>query len=300
VKIFIRSDAASGFMNQFEIYLGKSAANNSTNGAYFDVVKRLTDPVLNKYHKIFFDNAYTSVPLLIHLLQNNTYACGTVRVNRKFFPEALRNDNNMERGEFVVLQDATNNHLTATMWKDTKTVRFLSTCTDPRKSTKTIRRIGGVRTEVTQPSAGAAYSRNMGGVDRFDQLRGFHKVGRTAKKAWKYIFYFLMNSCVVNSWILYKSFSTRGVRNYSHMRFRHELALSLMADQMARKRAHDTAATGAKHKNVRLTFKRPRRCKMHRLYSTDGRKVYETVYGCKACNISLCHSCHVMYHTAKR
>jgi hypothetical protein len=283
-------------MNQFEIYLGRNGGQPSLNGAYFDIISRLSEPLLNNYHTIFFDNAYTSVPIMMYLLQNATYACGTVRVNRRFMPESLKRDNDLARGEFVVLQDENTKHLTATMWKDTKTVRFLSTCSDPNKSTRTIRRIGGVRTEVTQPSAAAYYCKNYAGVDRFDQLRGFQTVGRASKKAWKYIFYFLLNSCIVNSWILYKQNSTRPMRNYSHTKFRHELAMSLVREQARRKRAQDIGPNGVKHKNVRLSLKRPRRCKMHRVFKPNGKTVYETVFGCRACNMSLCPTCHIQYH----
>jgi hypothetical protein len=43
----------------------------------------------------------------------------------------------------------------------------------------------------------------MGGVDIRDQKREYYGVGRSSKKWWKFIFHFIINVCVVNSFILY-------------------------------------------------------------------------------------------------
>ena len=38
---------------------------------------------MNRNHHVFFDNFFTTTKLLEHLETNDTYACGTVRYNRK-------------------------------------------------------------------------------------------------------------------------------------------------------------------------------------------------------------------------
>jgi hypothetical protein len=43
----------------------------------------------------------------------------------------------------------------------------------------------------------------MSGVDNSDQKREYYGVGRSSKKWWKFIFHFVINVCVVNSFILY-------------------------------------------------------------------------------------------------
>jgi hypothetical protein len=43
----------------------------------------------------------------------------------------------------------------------------------------------------------------MRGVDISDQKREYCGVGQSSKKWWKFIFYFVINVCVVNSFILY-------------------------------------------------------------------------------------------------
>jgi hypothetical protein len=43
----------------------------------------------------------------------------------------------------------------------------------------------------------------MGGVDVSDQKREYYRVGRSSEKWRKFIFHFVINVCVVNSFILY-------------------------------------------------------------------------------------------------
>lgn len=298
MKVFIRCDSDTGYINEFEVYLGKTTCEVSENGAYFDIVKRLTEKILNRYHQIYFDNAYTSVPLLLHLLQHRTYACGTVRANRKGLPHAVNKPDNLDRGDFISRQDWAKPHLTATVWRDTKIVRFLSTLSSPEIETQAIRRVRGVRTQVRQPSCAQRYAKHMGGVDRFDQLRGTHSVGRYSKKAWKYLFFFLLNSAVTNAWILYKKSSKRRIKAYSHFRFRHELAIELFKHFRGRKTGCVTTSSlhGRTHKNVHLGLKRARRCVMHKSYQPDGKQKYETIFGCRSCNLVLCPLCHLRYH----
>ena len=299
MKLFIRCDSESGYTNEFEVYLGKVSTVPSVNGAYFDVVKRLTDKILNGNHQVFFDNAYTSIPIMLHLLQHRTYACGTVRVNRKNLPAQINKPIDLGRGDFVSKQDAEKKHLTATAWRDTKIVRFLSTMSTPNIDTQAVRRINGVRTNVKQPSCAAQYAKHMGGVDRFDQLRGTFNVGRYSKKAWKYLFYFLLNAAITNSWILYKQTSTRSKKAFNHLRFRHELAVELLRNFHGRRSnlALTKSLANVNHKHVLFNINRARRCRMHNKYQPNGKTKKETKTGCRACNLILCFECHVRFHT---
>ena len=45
------------------------------------------------------DNFFTSIPLFTDLLNSSTYACGTVRINRKYFPENFKNAKDSNPGE---------------------------------------------------------------------------------------------------------------------------------------------------------------------------------------------------------
>ena len=53
---------------------------------------------LSESLKKFFDNFFTSVKLILKLLENRIYGIETVKVNRKFMP-CLRADKQMKHGE---------------------------------------------------------------------------------------------------------------------------------------------------------------------------------------------------------
>ncbi|XP_054277156.1 piggyBac transposable element-derived protein 3-like [Macrosteles quadrilineatus] len=86
-KIYVLS-GVSGFAYDFEIYTGQE--NNETLrlpgepdlGSCANVVVRLTRCVSPQNHQIYFDNFYTSLPLIVHLAKKNIHALGTVRRDR--------------------------------------------------------------------------------------------------------------------------------------------------------------------------------------------------------------------------
>ena len=76
-----------------------------------------------------------------------------------------------------------------------------------------------------KPSAVQMYNLHMGGVDLADQLRSYYKVGRPSKKWWRYIFWFLLDVTIVNTWILFSASPHAPVRRgYDQLSFRVDLA----------------------------------------------------------------------------
>ena len=55
---------------------------------------------------------------------------------------------------------------------------------------------------VDCPSSIVAYSKYVGGVDRGDQLRSYYHVRIKSRKFYKYMFWFLFDVVVTNSYIL--------------------------------------------------------------------------------------------------
>ena len=205
LKLFLRNNSDSGYLQQFELYLGKrGTVAKSIHGVYFDIINRLTFRLRGKGHRIWFDNLYTSVPVALHLQRHGLSCCGTVRANRKFLPAPLAKKDHAKqaRGWFAIFQDQNNPQMTASVWKDTKLVRFLSTLSQPEITTQCMRRVGGSYLRVQQPHAAHQYNQHMAGTDKFDQKRQVYPVGRSAKKMWKFLLWFFVNSCVVNAWIL--------------------------------------------------------------------------------------------------
>ena len=56
-------------------------------------------------------------------------------------------------------------------------------------------------TPVNCPQSISLYNEHMGGVDQNDQLRGYYHVRLKCRKYYKYIFWFLFDVAVINSYI---------------------------------------------------------------------------------------------------
>ena len=304
IKVWILCDSKTGYMNQFEFYLGKRGTTVSKDGLYFDIVSNLTKCLRYKNHHVFFDNLYTSIPLLLHLQKYQILCCGTIRKNRKYLPSCIKKTPRLNRGEHKTMQDAKNRNLSATVWKDTKDVRFASMLNRPSVSTTTVRRIRGQHVQVSQPSVANLYQLHYAGVDRFDQLRSSYAIGRPSKKSWKYLFNFLLNSAMVNAFILYKKASERPdfKKNYTQFDFRSEVAHSLIGGYTKRKRCGPSRPSQSlsnnpqnvlSHESVHMEGKRARLCYVHKRYTQTTK---ETVFGCKTCCVNLCKDCHYKFH----
>ena len=77
------------------------------------------------------------------------------------------------------------------------------------------RQMDGRRVHVPRPLPIHIYNRFMGGVDKNDQLRGYYSVRIKSRKSYKYLFWFLFNLAVVNSFILYCLSTATGERKRS-------------------------------------------------------------------------------------
>jgi hypothetical protein len=65
----------------------------------------LSEGLRGKYHHVYFDSYFTSIPLALDLLRSGIYMCGTIRQNRKYFPEDLRNlPVRIQPGQYVAKQ----------------------------------------------------------------------------------------------------------------------------------------------------------------------------------------------------
>ena len=196
-------------MYNIEIYAGKastSAHDCPDDGLAAKVVKSMRQPLYNKGHHVYMDNYFSSVSLAKFLLSVNTYMIGTARVMYKGWPKEFKDtealNKQMNRGDdrSVVLDS----NVECLIWKDKKAVAFVNTVTQPGTHINvTQRNKDGSRSQVSCPESVKHYNAHMGGVDLFDSRRKIYSCSRKSKKWWLRLFYFLVDTTVVNSYIMY-------------------------------------------------------------------------------------------------
>lgn len=128
---------------------------------------------------------------------------------------------------------------------------------------------------VRCPKVLKQYTKNMNGVNRADQLRSTYSICRKAAKWWKYLFWFMVDVAICNSFILMKesinhSITTKsgGRRERVQLEYRMKLAHQLLGDHQTR---------GLIHWPTEMDKKRTcKQCSKNKI-----RK--ERTYGCEQC-----------------
>lgn len=103
IKMWCRADSKSGYLSDFDIYVGRSGKETEQNLGYA-VVTRLCQAIYGRWHTVYFDNFFTSLSLVEELFCNKTMSCGTVRSGRRNFPKELFDKavtKNMNRGDYA-------------------------------------------------------------------------------------------------------------------------------------------------------------------------------------------------------
>ena len=304
IKVWMLADSETYFVPRFQVYSGARNADENdaerARGLGFEVVDYLGKPYYNTYRHFYFDNYFSSVSLLQHLLENKTYACSTLRHNRKLFPADLKYIK-LKRGEIRTRQ---NENLVCLTWQDKRLVTILSTNVDPQPELfgpldeRTAKRIAVPKNLRVKPAVISFYNKFMNGVDVNDQYRSYYPVGAQSKSWWKYLVWFFVNISIVNSFIL-QNLQTGRRRRLKHLDFRLALARQLISTYNGYKKISSAPSSRKKDlpvgRNVKghsmvKSSERKRACAM---CSKAGRKratgrTFESVYKCAQCNVNLC------------
>ena len=209
-------------------------------------------------------------------------------------------------------------NMLANVWFDKRKVAVLSTCQNPGNRTILRPRAQGNRPrELTKPIAIVNYNSYMGGVDLADQLRSYYPIGRESKKWWKYLFWFVIESSVVNAFIIYSETLPGQLDDdedappkLSHLMFRLQVAKMLVGGFSGKKRAGRKSKSSissslvaeaniGQHTLVKIEGRKRVcvQCSAVRRKTPAGRGI-ETSYRCKICNVALCQKrgCFAEFH----
>ena len=218
---------------------------------------------------------------------------------------------NFLRGEYVVRQSGP---LAVSMWRGNK-VTIMSTNVQPGEEVVIHRKQRDGTTLAVPASASVqSYNKWMGGVDQGDQLRKYYQLRLKSKKFYKYIFWFLIDVCIINTYRLHTQHSNSPCNNLKT--FRLELAKALIGSYNSRKRPvprreHHISPlppppSSLKHFPIKCKTSSQKglsRC----WYCSHVRKPpvrKETTWYCCECDLHLCHTgvpatdCFLQHHRA--
>ncbi|XP_030747084.1 piggyBac transposable element-derived protein 2-like [Sitophilus oryzae] len=221
--------ASSGYMISFDVYTGKGTVNEYDFGLGGDVVIRLIKQAElppSQGHKLFFDNYFTSVQLMLHLTQEGFCATGTIRESRT--EKALLKDKKImqksKRGHYDFCTNDDKNILLI-RWKDNQVVTLATNFDSARETTCTRwNKTKKAKESIVQPQAISSYNKSMGGVDLMDQMVAVYRTRMRQRKWWWPIFSYFLDVTVVNSWILMKKIFPNNEHSVNLLNFRRYLA----------------------------------------------------------------------------
>ena len=186
----------------------------------------------------------------------------------------------------------------------------MSTTAQPSETGTVLRRQrNGSCIPVSCPGAIIFYNLWMG-VDRGDQLRGYHHCRVKSKKFYKYIFYFL-DATITNAFTLYNNFCSSPTFN-TVKKFCLQLAKELIGDYGTHRRAgpgggvirplplqHFPMKVAKEPSEPERKRRRCVRC------SERNKKRTQTQWFCRECNVFLCHTeaqtdCFLQWHKDRR
>ncbi|CAK1590101.1 unnamed protein product [Parnassius mnemosyne] len=215
-KLFVLC-SLSGYAYSFEIYSGKQNVDNLSDepdiGVVGNTVIRLCRSIPRKMnHILYFDNFYTSVPLLYYLWTQGIYALGTIQRNRLGKNCKLPGVKDFMKDSIVrgtyeeQVADYEGLNISVTCWKDNKVVTLASTYvgSEPAETVNRYDKKRKKQISIACPKIVKDYNVHMRGVDLMDSFLGRYKIRIKSRKWYIRLFYHMVDMAVINSWILYK------------------------------------------------------------------------------------------------
>ena len=211
-KFWVLADP-TGYTCDYNLYCGRQRSGTiSENGLAYDVVMKLVQPYHSQGYMVFCDNFYTSPTLLQSLKANGIGATGTLNTNRRGVPACVKqiqqvlNRTGISRGTGYYVREEDNVYV---CWRDNKCVCVASNSYPGHRDGTTSRRGKNPSghfemMEIPLPSPIKAYNKYMGGVDKSDQLIGYHRILRQTKRYWRTLLFHLFEICVTNSAVIRK------------------------------------------------------------------------------------------------
>ncbi len=327
IKVFVLADSHNGYVKTLQVYTGKGLeadGSSSDIGLCTKVCLDLMEGVDAVGLELYTDNYYTSPTLYQYIYDTlQVTACGTCRPNRVGFPidELKVKATKHNRGHCDYLSKGP---LVACSWVDKRSIYFVTTVHVgelPSGGSVTVKRkeADGSLVDRTCPPCMPDYQAYMRGVDRGDQSRSYYTVGRRSKKWWRRLFFYLVECCMLNAYVLEGYVKTaehakEGWMKRDVLSFRRELQHLLIHGYSSRKLpGRPRSAPHAQltrlqpnHLHWPTTVPQSNDCvvcagKTRRKNLPSRGNRHETRFICKHCKVHLCvasgRDCFEEYHT---
>ncbi|XP_017472568.1 PREDICTED: piggyBac transposable element-derived protein 3-like, partial [Rhagoletis zephyria] len=204
-----------GFVNWFEPYQGAStniSVTYSNYGVGAAVVLEYAETLRKKWRDekmhIFFDNFFTTIPLMEKLTDMGFQATGTIRENRVSGNPLLDSKvlKKQDRGSFDFAK-ITDHNIIVVKWNDNNLVCLCSNNSgvNPICNVRRFSRKEGKHIQIQQPHLVRLYNANMGGVDRSDQNIGLYRTSIRGKKWYFPLITHCVDLAIQNAWHLHRN-----------------------------------------------------------------------------------------------
>lgn len=303
-------NASNGYCVAFDLYQGKTYKGNPEEERLYGKCAATVLHLLDQYssdkkdlpYHLFFDNLFTTLPLLVELRKRGYNGTGTIRANRLGNECPLITTHQTEKKErgfsMTVFSKIENEEILVTRWKDNGAVTVASSIYGAQPMGKSQRwsRAEAKNIYVQIPRAAEVYNRNMGGTDLMNQNVNAYRIGVNGKKWWWSIFTWLLDVSIQNAWLLCRARGT----TITQRNFRREVAMSYLVrfqclpkgpgrKSLTTPGRHDLRYDGKDHLVQRVQQNKKRRCAGEHCKSIGRTE-------CKKCDVGLCVDCFVSYH----
>lgn len=220
LKFFLLVDLKTKYVLNAIPYLGRFEDRPQEEGLALHVIKKLSNPILNKGHNITADNYFSSLEVARYLKRQRTSYLGTIRSNRRELPNIneIMKGENVYGSRFFSCKD--NASLTLYKVRKNKTVSLLSTLHQSPS-------IPSPESEKRKPDVVLHYNQTKCGVDCFDSMARMYTTRCTSRRWPLYVLYNVLDICAINSWTLYKEVTKI---NISRRDFHFELIQELIQE----------------------------------------------------------------------
>ena len=238
IRVYDVADAATGYILSMIPYYGPELketlchpVHSFTTRIIFQLIDNITSVIKESGYHVFTDRLYTSIELAQELFNRKMHLTGTLNTNRKGLPIQFKKGKpKMQQFQVQSLVKASRYHVL--VWKDKRYVFMLSTKHDDKVHQHRRFNKRGQEELISKPNMIADYTAHMGGVDRADHYISSYQFLQRSVKWWRKLYFFVLESSVVNSFILF-NMHMKNLDDHNatldHRSFRKELIYQLVA-----------------------------------------------------------------------